>query len=114
MAMLCLQQEEMLAEKVQKAFQFCIIKGLMFLKKTDSVQNVREKLTESLDFAENGNFIRARSNWEYFEDNCSEKIDALLCVRISYKILANQFRFLQMLFWISVDWQFKTGLSNNN
>ena len=33
MAMLCLQQEEMLAEKVQKAFQFCIIKDLMFLKK---------------------------------------------------------------------------------
>ena len=83
-------------------------------KEKDSIQNTREKSAESLDFAENGNFITASSNWEYFEDSCSEKIDALFRVRISYKILANQFRFSQMLFWISVDWQSKTVLSNNN
>ena len=100
--------------KSAKGFAVLYNKRLNVFEEKDSVQNVTEKLTESLDFAENGNFIRASSNWEYFEDNCSEKIDALLCVRISYKILANQFRFLQMLFWISVDWQFKAGLSNNN
>ena len=112
--MLCLQEEEMLAEKVQEAFQFCKINKLKVFKEKDSIQNTREKSAESLDFAENGNFIKASSNWEYFEDSCSEKIDALFRVRISYKILANQFRFSQMLFWISVDWQSKTVLSNNN
>ena len=84
------------------------------LKEKDSFENVREKLAERLDFVENNNVIRASSNWEYFEDRCSEKTDALLFVRISYKILGNQFRFSQMLIWISVDWQFKTVLSNNN
>ena len=33
MTMLCLQEEKMLAEKVQKAFQFSMIKEIMFLKK---------------------------------------------------------------------------------
>ena len=89
--------------KSTKGFPVLYDKRLNVLKEKDSVQNAGEKLTESLDFAENGNFIRTSSNSEYFEDNCSEKIDALLCVRTSYKILANQFRFLQMLFWISVD-----------
>ena len=108
--MLCLQEGEMLAEKVQKAFQFCMTKELKGFKEKDSIQKTSEKLAGSLDFAENGNFNRASSNWEYFENSCSEKMDALLRVRISYKILANQFRFSQMLFWILVDWQFKTVL----
>ena len=37
-------------------------KRLNVFEEKDSVQNVTEKLTESLDFAENGNFIRASSN----------------------------------------------------
>ena len=40
----------------------------------------------------------ASSNWEYFEDSCSEKIVALFCVRNSYKILANQFDFRRCYF----------------
>ena len=51
-------------------------------KEKDFAQNAREKLAESLGFAENGNFIRASSNWKYFEDSCSAKIDALFRVRI--------------------------------
>ena len=60
--MLCLQEEEMLAEKVQEAFQFCKINKLKVFKEKDSIQNTREKSAESLDFAENGNFITASSN----------------------------------------------------
>ena len=62
-------------------------------KEKDAVENAWEKVAESLDFAENANFIRASSNWEYFEDSCSEQIGALFCVQNSYKILANQFDF---------------------
>ena len=45
-------------------------KSLGFTEK-DAVQNAWEKVAESLGFAENGNFIRASSNWEYFEDSSS-------------------------------------------
>ena len=69
-------------------------KRVKFFKEKDSVQNAWEKVAESLDFAENNNFIKECSNWEYFEDGCSEKISALFCVWNSYKILANQFHFL--------------------
>ena len=79
-----------------------MIKELKFLQK-DSVQKAWEKVAESLDFAENSNFIRESTNWEYFirestnweyfEDNCSKKIDALFCVQNSYRILANHFDF---------------------
>ena len=48
------------------------------------------KAPESLGFVENINSIRPSSNWEYFEDSCSEKFGALFCARNSYKILANQ------------------------
>ena len=67
-------------------------------KEKDSVQNAWEKVAESLDFAENGNFIRISSKREYFEDNCSEKNGALFCVRNSYKILGNQFDFRRCYF----------------
>ena len=50
-----------------------MIKELKVLKKK-TVQNAWEKVAESLDFAENGNFIRISSKREYFEDNCSEKM----------------------------------------
>ena len=60
-------------------------------KEKDVIQNTWEKVAESFEFPENGNFIRASSNFEYFEDSCSEKNGALFCVRNSYKILANQF-----------------------
>ena len=74
-----------------------MIKELKFLKKK-ILFKTREKVTESLDFAENNNFIRESSNREYFEDSCSKKIGALFCVRNSYKILANQFDFRKCCF----------------
>ena len=87
MVMLCLQEEEMFAEKV-KDFPVLYDKRVKGFKEKDAVQNTWEKVAESL---ENGNFIRASSNSEYFEDSCSEKIGALFCVQNSCKILANQF-----------------------
>ena len=61
MATLCLQIEEMLAEKVQ-GFPVLYDKIVKGFKEKDAVQNAREKVAESLDFEENGNFIRASSN----------------------------------------------------
>ena len=90
MVTLYLQEEEMLAEKV-KDFPVLYHKIVKGFKEEDADQNTWEKVAESLCFAESGNFIRASSNWEYFEDSCSEKIGVLSCVRNSYKILANQF-----------------------
>ena len=92
MATLRLQEEEMLLEKV-KGFPVLYDKRVRGFKEKDSVQNAWEIVAESLDFTENGNFIRASSNWEYFEDSCSEQIGALSSVQNSYKILANQFDF---------------------
>ena len=60
MATLCLQDEEMLAEKV-KGFPFCMIRVKGF-KEKDNVQNASEKVAESLDFSEYGNFIIASNN----------------------------------------------------
>ena len=51
----------MLAEKVQ-GFLVLYDKRVKGFKETDAVQNAWEEVTESLDFAENGNFIRASSN----------------------------------------------------
>ena len=42
-------------------------------------------MAESLNFVENGYFIRASSNWEYFEDSCSEKIYAFSVSEILIK-----------------------------
>ena len=61
MATLCLQEQEMLAEKVQ-GFPVLYDKRVKGFKEKDAVQNAREKVAESLDFAENGNFIGASSN----------------------------------------------------
>ena len=61
MATLCLQEEEILAEKVQ-GFPVFYDKRVKGFKEKDAVQNAWEKVAESLDFAENGNFIRASSN----------------------------------------------------
>ena len=104
---LMFRRNEMLQEKME-VFPILNDERVRGFKEKDSVQNTWEKVAESLDFTENGNFIRASRNWEYFEDSCSKKIGALFCVRNSYKILASQ------LIWISVDWQFKTVLPNNN
>ena len=90
MATLCLQEEEMFPEKME-GFPILNDKRVTGFKEKDSVQNTWEKVAASLDFTENGNFIRATSNWEYFEGSCSKKIGALFCVRNSYKILASQF-----------------------
>ena len=76
-----------------KGFPVLYDKRVRGFKEKDSVQNAWEIVAESLDFTENGNFIRASSNWEYFEYSYSEKIGALFCVRSSYNILANQFDF---------------------
>ena len=51
----------MLPEKV-KGFPVLYDKRVKGFKEKDAVQNAREKLAESLDFAENGIFIRASSN----------------------------------------------------
>ena len=64
MATLCLQEEEMLAEKVQ-GFPVLYDKRVKGFKEKDAVQNAWEKVAETLDFADgnwNGNFIRASSN----------------------------------------------------
>ena len=61
MATLCLQEQEMLAEKVQ-GFPVLYDKRVKGFKEKDAVQNAWEKVAESLDFAENGNFIGASSN----------------------------------------------------
>ena len=60
-ATLCLQEEEMLVEKV-KGFPVVYDKKVKGFKEKDAVQNAWEKVAESLEFAENGNFIRASSN----------------------------------------------------
>ena len=65
MTTLCLQEEEMLPEKVE-GFPVLYDKGVKVFKEKDSVQNAWEKVAESLQFAENSNFIRESSNWEYF------------------------------------------------
>ena len=79
-----------------------MIKELKDLKKKILFKNAWEKVAESLDLAEKGNFIRASSsNWEYFEGTCSEKKNgALFCVWNSCKILANQFDFRRCYFGI--------------
>ena len=96
-ATLCLQEEEMLSEKVE-GFPVLYDKRVKVFKEKYSFQNVWEKVAESLDFAESSNFIRESSNREYFEDSCSKKIDALFCVRNSYKILAYPFDFRRCCF----------------
>ena len=97
MATFCLQEEEMLPEKMD-GFSVLYDKRIRGFKEKNSVQNAWEKVAKNLDFTENGNFIRASSNWEYIEDSCSKKIGALFCVRSSYKILANQFDFRRCYF----------------
>ena len=110
MATLCLQEEEMLAENVKGFLVLCDNRVKSF-KEKDAVQNAWEKAAENLDFAENGNFTRASSNSEYFEDSRSRKI--VLCPKF-LKNISKPIRFSQTLFWIWVDRQFKTVLSNNN
>ena len=61
MTTLCLQKEEMLAEKVQ-GFPVLYDKRVKGFKENDAVQNAWEKVAKSLDFEENGNFTRASSN----------------------------------------------------
>ena len=56
-ATLCLQEEEMLPEKVE-GFPVLYEKRVEVFKEKDSFQNAWEKVAESLDFAENSNFIR--------------------------------------------------------
>ena len=65
MTTLCLQEEETLPEKVE-GFPVLYDKRVKVFKEKDSVQNAWEKVAESLQFAENSNFIRESSNWEYF------------------------------------------------
>ena len=55
----------MLPEKVE-GFPVLYNKTVKVFKEKDSVQNAWEKVAESLQFAENSNFIRESSNWEYF------------------------------------------------
>ena len=61
MATLCLQEEEMFAEKV-KGFPVLYDKRVKVFKEKDAVQNAWEKVAKSLDFAGNGNFISTSSN----------------------------------------------------
>ena len=61
MTTLCLQEEQMLAEKL-KGFPVLHDKRVKGFKGKDAVQKAWEKVAESLDFAENGHFIRASSN----------------------------------------------------
>ena len=61
MATLCLQKEEMLAKKVQ-GFPVLYNKIVKGFKEKAAVRNAREEVAESIDFEENGTFIRASSN----------------------------------------------------
>ena len=61
MTTLCLQEEEMLPEKVE-GFPVLYDKRVKVFKEKDSAQNAWEKVAESLQFAENSNFIRESSN----------------------------------------------------
>ena len=61
MTTLCLQEEEMLPEKVE-GFPVLYDKRVKVFKEKDSVQNAWVKVAESLQFAENSNFIRESSN----------------------------------------------------
>ena len=61
MATLCLQEEEILAEKL-KDFPVLYGKRVKGFKEKDAVQKAWEKVAENLDFGENGNFIIASSN----------------------------------------------------
>ena len=56
----------MLAQKV-KAFPDLYDKRAKCFKEKNVVQTTWQKVAESLDFEENDSFIRAGSNWEYFE-----------------------------------------------
>ena len=95
MTTLCLQEQEMLAEKVQ-GFPVLYSKRVTGFKEKVAVQNAWEKVAKSLDFAENGNFIRATQS--ILKIAVLKKTGALFCVQNSYKILANQFNFCRCYF----------------
>ena len=59
MATFCLQGEEMLEKKV-KGFPVLYDKRIKGFKRKDAVQNAWEKVAESLEFAENGNFTKSK------------------------------------------------------
>ena len=61
MGTLCLEEEEILPEKME-GIPVLYDKRVRGFEEKDSVQNAWEKVAESLDFTENGNFIRASSN----------------------------------------------------
>ena len=61
MGTLCLEEEEMLPEKME-GIPVLYDKRVRGFEEKDSVQNAWEKVAESLDFTENGNFIRASRN----------------------------------------------------
>ena len=61
METLCLQEQEMLPEKME-GIPVLHDKRLRSFKEKNSVLNTWEKRAESLGFTENGNFIRASSN----------------------------------------------------
>ena len=61
MVALCLQKEEMLEGKVQ-GFPVLYDKRVKGFKEKDAVQNAWGKVAKTLNFEENGNFIRASSN----------------------------------------------------
>ena len=61
MATLCLQEHEILAEKV-KGFSVLYDKTVKGFKERDAVEKACEQVAGSLDFAENSNLIRASTN----------------------------------------------------
>ena len=61
METLCLQEQEMLPEKME-GIPVLYDKRLRGFKEKNFVQNTWEKRAESLGFTENGNFITASSN----------------------------------------------------
>ena len=109
---MCLQEQEMLVEKV-KGFPDLYDKRVKGFKQKDAVKNAWQKVAESSDFEENDSFVRASSNWEYFEGSCSERIDAIVLYPKFLQNISKPIRFSHILFWILIDWQFKTVFSNN-
>ena len=66
-------------------------------KEKDAVQNTWEKVAESLDFEENGNFLEQVAPENILRVAVLKNL-SWFCARNSYKILANQFDFRRCYF----------------
>ena len=95
MATPCLQEEEMLAEKVQ-GFTGLYDKWFKGFKEKYAVPNAWEKVGESLDFEENGNLLEQVATENILKIAVLKKL--MPCSKFLQKTLANQFDFCRCYF----------------